>query len=218
MNNHRIRFTGGGDFIRVIFTNSLSEDDGVSVADDGNVGTASILQAWTEYHLQSVSDSFIPTKADIGSHLAGLSSYAIHKENPAHGIRIYVQYFSIQLNTQSKMVARRWCFPLPCRFIENVPNTLLVICRQFLMQNMNSRNLPRERHAEFLSNHYDVSMVGMCLFSVCQGNGGARTHSGEYSNLIAQFCDDLVHGLYLFSTLMGFKHTYQSILRMSFQD
>ena len=55
--------------------------------------------------------------------------------------------------------------------------------------------LARERYAEYVHNHYDLSMAGMRFFSVYQGmEEGAEGHKGEYANVIAQFADDVAHG------------------------
>lgn len=55
--------------------------------------------------------------------------------------------------------------------------------------------MARERYAEYFSNHYELSTCGLRLFSVYQGYGGAEGHKDEYANVIAQFADDIAHGI-----------------------
>ncbi|MDS0258441.1 NAD-dependent epimerase/dehydratase family protein [Haloarcula sp. S1CR25-12] len=195
MNGQRVLVTGGGGFIGSNLANSLAADNDVVALDDGYLGTADNVSDDVEYVRASVLEDDLPTDVDVVFHLAALSSYAMHEENPTKGARVNVEGFvnvveqarddgcdTVVYASTSSIYGDR-TEPSP----EEMPVTVNT--------GYEASKLARERYAEYFHNHYDLSMAGMRFFSVYQGmEDGAEEHKGEYANLIAQFADDVANG------------------------
>ncbi|WP_324662005.1 NAD-dependent epimerase/dehydratase family protein [Haloarcula sediminis] len=195
MNGERVLVTGGGGFIGSNLANYLAEDNDVVALDDGYLGTPENVNAEVEYVEGSVLDDDLPTDVDVVFHLAALSSYAMHEENPTKGARVNVEGFvnvveqarqdgceTVVYASTSSIYGDR-TDPSP----EDMPVTVNT--------GYEASKLARERYAEYFHNHYDLSMAGMRFFSVYQGmEDGAEEHKGDYANLIAQFADDIANG------------------------
>ena len=93
MQDQRVLVTGGAGFIGSNLANSLAEANQVTVVDDGYLGTPENLHDDVEYVEASVTDDDLPTDVDALFHLAALSSYAMHEEDPARGARVNVEGF-----------------------------------------------------------------------------------------------------------------------------
>jgi UDP-glucose 4-epimerase len=193
MNDHRVLVTGGAGFIGSNLANALSVDNDVFVVDDGYLGTPENLRDDVTLRERSVLDDDLPTDVDAVFHLAALSSYAMHEEQPRQGARVNVEGFvnvveqarqdgceTVVYASTSSIYGSR-TDPSP----EEMPVTVNT--------GYEASKMARERYGEYFSNHYDMSMAGLRFFSVYQGYGGAEEHKGEYANVIAQFAEDIAH-------------------------
>ncbi|WP_436933481.1 NAD-dependent epimerase/dehydratase family protein [Halovenus marina] len=194
MQDRRILVTGGAGFIGSNLANELATDNDVVVVDDCSLGTAENLDDAVEFQSRSVLDDDLPTDVDVVFHLAALSSYAMHEENPQQGARVNVEGFvnvveqarddgcdTVVYASTSSIYGSR-TDPSP----EDLPVTVNT--------GYEASKLARERYAEYFSNHYGLTTAGMRFFSVYQGYGGAEEHKDEYANVIAQFAEDIANG------------------------
>jgi len=195
MQDQRVLVTGGAGFIGSNLANSLAVDNDVIALDDCYLGKPDNLTDDVEFVKGSVLDDDLPTDVDVVFHIAALSSYAMHEDDPTTGARVNVEGFvntveqareagceSIVYASTSSIYGDR-TKPSP----EDMPVTVNT--------GYEASKLARERYTEYFANHYDMSMAGMRFFSVYQGmEDGAEQHKGEYANLIAQFADDIANG------------------------
>ena len=194
MENERVLVTGGAGFIGSNLANHLAEDNDVIVVDDGYLGTSANLNDTIEFHERSVLEENLPTDVDVVFHLAALSSYAMHEENPQRGVRVNVEGF-VNVVEQARQdgcdtVVYASTSSIYGDQTEPTPEDVEVTVNT----GYEASKMARERYAEYFSNHYDLSMAGLRYFSVYQGYAGAEEHKGEYANVIAQFADDIANG------------------------
>ena len=194
MDGAKVLVTGGAGFIGSNLANHLADRNEVVVVDDGYLGTPENLDDDVAFHEASVLDDDLPTDVDVLFHLAALSSYAMHEEDPTLGARVNVEGFvntveqarddgceAVVYASTSSIYGSR-TEPSP----EDMPVTVNT--------GYEASKLARERYGEYFRNHYDMDVAGLRFFSVYQGYGGAEEHKGEYANVIAQFADDVAHG------------------------
>lgn len=194
MQGKRVLVTGGAGFIGSNLANLLAKQNEVVAIDDGYLGVEENLDDDVEFHERSVLEDDLPTDVDVVFHLAALSSYAMHEENPTKGARVNIEGFvntveqarndgcdTVVYATTSSIYGSR---------TEPSPESMDVEART----GYEASKLARERYAEYFAHHYDMNMAGMRFFSVYQGYGGAEEHKGEFANIIAQFADDIAHG------------------------
>jgi UDP-glucose 4-epimerase len=194
MQGKRVLVTGGAGFIGSNLANHLAADNEVVAVDDGYLGTPENLGPDVEFVEASVLEDDLPTDVDVLFHLAALSSYAMHEEDPVRGARVNVEGF---VNTVDQ-ARQDGCDTVVYASTSSIygdrtdpsPEDMDVAVRT----GYEASKLARERYGEYFAHHYDLSMAGMRFFSVYQGFGGAEEHKGEYANLIAQFADDVAHG------------------------
>ncbi|ELZ81391.1 nucleoside-diphosphate-sugar epimerase (UDP-glucose 4-epimerase) [Haloferax larsenii JCM 13917] len=195
MNGKRVLVTGGAGFIGSNLANHLAEDNEVVAVDDLYLGTPENLDDGVEFHDVSVLDDDLPTEGvDVVFHLAALSSYTMHEENPTKGARVNVEGF---VNTVEQArddgcdtVVYASTSSIYGSRTEPSPEDMPVEART----GYEASKLARERYAEYFHNHYDMHLAGLRFFSVYQGFGGAEEHKGEYANTIAQFADKIANG------------------------
>ena len=193
MHDKRVLVTGGAGFIGSNLANSLAVDNDVIVVDNCYLGTPDNLVEAVDFRKQSVVGTDLPTDVDVVFHLAALSSYAMHEDDPQQGARVNVEGFvntveqarddgcdTVVYATTSSIYGSR---------TEPSPEDMPVAVNT----GYEASKLARERYAEYFSNHYDMTMAGLRYFSVYQGYGGAEEHKGEYANVIAQFADDVAN-------------------------
>ena len=195
MNGRRVLVTGGGGFIGSNLANALAADNEVIALDDGYLGTPENVDDGVEFVERSVVEDDLPTDVDVVFHLAALSSYALHEENPTQGARVNVEGF-VNVVEQARedgcdTVVYASTSSIYGDRTEPSPESMDVT----VQTGYEASKLARERYAEYFHNHYDISMAGMRFFSVYQGmEDGAEEHKGDYANLIAQFADDIANG------------------------
>jgi len=195
MDGKRVLVTGGAGFIGSNLANSLADDNDVIAIDDLYLGTPENLDDAVEFHDASVLDDDLPTEGvDVVFHLAALSSYKMHEENPTKGARVNIEGFvntveqarndgcdTVVYATTSSIYGSR---------TEPSPEDMPVESRT----GYEASKLARERYAEYFHHHYDMQLAGMRFFSVYQGFGGAEEHKGEFANTVAQFTDKIANG------------------------
>lgn len=93
MQDTRVLVTGGAGFIGSNLANALAGENDVIAVDNGYLGTPENLDERVEYVEASVLDEGLPTDVDVVFHLAALSSYAMHEENPQKGVRVNAEGF-----------------------------------------------------------------------------------------------------------------------------
>ncbi|MFC6752206.1 NAD-dependent epimerase/dehydratase family protein [Halorubrum tibetense] len=193
MQNHKILVTGGGGFIGSNLANHLATNNDVHVIDNGYLGTPDNLQANVTYSEQSVLDDELPTNVDVVFHLAALSSYAMHEENPQRGARVNIEGF-VNVVEQARQDG---CDTVVYASTSSIYGSRTKPTPEDVEVTVNTgyeaSKMAREQYAEYFSNHYGMSLAGLRYFSVYQGYGGAEEHKQEYANIIAQFADDIAN-------------------------
>ena len=194
MQDKRVLVTGGAGFIGSNLTNALATDNDVIVVDDEHLGTPANLDENVEYQARSVLAEGLPTDVDVVFHLAALSSYAMHEEDPQTGARVNVEGF-VNIVEQARQDGCETVVYASTSSIygdrtEPSPEDMPVAVNT----GYEASKLARERYGEYFSNHYGMAVAGMRFFSVYQGYGGAEEHKGKYANVIAQFADDIANG------------------------
>ncbi len=194
MEDNKILITGGAGFIGSNIANILAERNDVLVIDDCYIGNPGNLSNAVTFVEQSILDDDLPTNVDAVMHLAALSSYAMHEKNPRLGARINVEGF-VNVAEQCRQSG---CETVVYASTSSIYGSQTTPSPENMDVTVNTAyeasKLARERYAEYFSNHYDLSMCGLRLFSVYQGYGGSEEHKGKYANVIAQFADDIANG------------------------
>ncbi len=194
LQNKRTLITGGAGFIGSNLANHLAADNDVVAIDDEYLGTPENLNETVDYRAHSVLEDDLPTDVDIVFHLAALSSYAMHEEDPTKGARVNVEGF-VNVVEQAR---RDGCETVVYASTSSIYGSQTEPSPEGMPVAVDTgyeaSKLARERYGEYFANHYDMSVAGMRFFSVYQGYNGAEEHKGEYANVIAQFADDLASG------------------------
>jgi UDP-glucose 4-epimerase len=186
--------TGGAGFVGSNLANHLAPDNEVVAVDDGYLGTPENLGEDVAFVEASVLDEDLPTDVDVVFHLAALSSYAMHEEDPRRGARVNVEGF---VNTVEQ-ARDDGCDTVVYASTSSIYGSQTDPCPEEMPVTVNTgyeaSKMARERYGEYFSNHYGLTCAGLRFFSVYQGYGGAEAHKGEYANVIAQFADDVANG------------------------
>ncbi|RDZ44856.1 nucleoside-diphosphate sugar epimerase [Haloferax sp. Atlit-10N] len=195
MDGKRVLVTGGAGFIGSNLANHLAEDNDVIAIDDLYLGTPENLDDAVEFHDMTVLDDDLPTEGvDVVFHLAALSSYKMHEENPTKGARVNIEGFVNTVEQARKdgcdTVVYATTSSIYGSRTEPSPEDMPVESRT----GYEASKLGRERYAEYFHHHYDMQLAGMRFFSVYQGFGGAEEHKGEFANTVAQFTDKIANG------------------------
>ena len=194
MDDARVLVTGGAGFIGSNLANALADDNDVIALDDCYLGDPANLDDGVEFVEGSVLEEDLPTDVDVVFHLAALSSYKMHEDEPARGARVNVEGF---VNTVDQARADG-CDQVVYASTSSIYGSRTEPSPESMDVEANTAyeasKLARERYAEYFHNHYGMTTCGLRFFSVYQGFGGAEEHKGEYANLIAQFADDVANG------------------------
>jgi len=194
MDGHRVLVTGGAGFIGSTLANRLAADNHVIALDDCYLGTPENLDDAVEFVRASVLEDDLPTDVDVVFHLAALSSYAMHEDDPARGVRVNVEGF---VNTVDQ-ARRDGCERVVYASTSSIYGSRTEPSPEGMPVTVNTgyeaSKLARERYGEYFRNHYGLDVAGLRFFSVYQGYGGSEEHKGEYANVIAQFADDIAGG------------------------
>jgi UDP-glucose 4-epimerase len=194
MDGARVLVTGGAGFIGSNLANHLAADNDVIALDDCYLGTPDNLDPGVDFVEASVLDDDLPTDVDVLVHLAALSSYKMHEEDPARGARVNVEGFVNAVDQARQDGCEHVVYATTSSIYgsrtEPSPEDMPVAANTAY----EASKLGRERYAEYFHNHYGMTTCGLRFFSVYQGYGGAEEHKGEYANLIAQFADDVANG------------------------
>jgi UDP-glucose 4-epimerase len=194
MENKHILVTGGAGFIGSNLANSLAVENNVSVVDNCYLGTPANLSEDIEFYKQSVVEEDLPSDVDIVFHLAALSSYAMHEDDPQHGARVNVEGFTNVVEQARQDGCDTVVYASTSSIYGDRTEPTAEDVDVTVNTGYEASKMARERYAEYFSNHYGISCAGMRLFSVYEGYGGAEQHKNEYANVIAQFADDIAHG------------------------
>ena len=194
MQNKRVLVTGGAGFIGSNIANHLADENSVIAVDDCYLGTPGNLSDQVEFVNKSVVDGDLPTDVDVVFHLAALSSYKMHEENPAQGARVNVEGFVNTIEQARKDGCETVVYATTSSIYgdrtEPSPESMAVEART----GYEASKLARERYAEYFHNFHEMSLAGLRFFSVYQGFGGAEGHKGEFANTVAQFTDKIANG------------------------
>lgn len=193
MEDARILVTGGAGFIGANLANTLAPSNDVTVVDDCLLGTPENLREEVTFEQRSVLEDDLPTDVDVVFHLAALSSYPMHEDDPTRGARVNVEGF-VNVVEQAR---EDGCETVVYASTSSIYGSQTDPSPEAMDVTVNTgyeaSKLARERYAEYFANHYGLTLAGMRFFSVYQGYGGAEGHKGEYANVIAQFADDVAH-------------------------
>ncbi|MEF8784523.1 MAG: NAD-dependent epimerase/dehydratase family protein [Haloarculaceae archaeon] len=195
MNDARVLVTGGAGFIGSNLANHLATDNEVIALDDCYLGTPENLDDGVEFVDASVTEDDLPTDVDVVFHLAALSSYAMHEDDPTRGARVNVEGF---VNTVDQ-ARRDGCDTVVYASTSSIYGSRTDPSPEDMPVAVNTgyeaSKMARERYGEYFRNHYGLDVAGLRFFSVYQGYGGAEEHKGEYANVIAQFAEDVANGV-----------------------
>lgn len=193
MDGSRVLVTGGAGFIGANLANRLAEHNEVIALDDGYLGTPENLDEDVIFYDGSVLDDDLPTDVDVVFHLAALSSYSMHEQDPVRGARVNIEGF---INTVDQ-ARSDGCETVVYASTSSIYGSRTQPSPEEMPVTVNTgyeaSKLSRERYGEYFANHYNMNMAGLRFFSVYQGFGGAEEHKGEYANVIAQFADDIAN-------------------------
>ena len=194
MNNQRVLVTGGAGFIGSNLSNHLADDNDVIALDDCSLGTPENLSKAVEFREGSVLDDDIPTNVDVVFHLAALSSYAMHEDDPQKGARVNIEGFVNVVEQARKSGCETVVYASTSSIYgdqtEPSPEDLAIEANT----GYEASKLARERYGEYFANHYGMNMAGLRFFSVYQGYGGSEEHKGKYANVVAQFAESVANG------------------------
>jgi UDP-glucose 4-epimerase len=195
MRDKRVLVTGGAGFIGSNLANHLAADNDVIALDDCYLGTPDNLDETVEFVQGSVLDEELPTDVDVVFHIAALSSYAMHEDDPTRGARVNVEGFVNTVDQARQDGCETVVYASTSSIYGDRTEPSLEDMPVETNTGYEASKLAREKYAEYFGNHYDMSLAGMRFFSVYQGmEEGAEGHKGEYANLIAQFADDIANG------------------------
>ena len=194
MNDRRILVTGGAGFIGSNLANHLADGNDVIALDNCSLGTPENLVDEVDFREGSVLDEDLPTDVDVVFHLAALSSYAMHEEEPRRGARVNVEGFVNVVEQARKDGCETVVYASTSSIYGNQTEPSPEDMNIEANTAYEASKLARERYGEYFANHYGMNMAGLRFFSVYQGYGGAEAHKGEYANVVAQFADDIANG------------------------
>lgn len=191
----RILVTGGAGFIGSNLANHLARQNEVIAQDSLYLGTPQNLDEDVEFVDASVVDEAPLKGVDQVYHLAALSSLMMHEDEPTRGARVNVEGFVNIVEAARKEDVTDVVYASTSSIYGSRTDPSSEDEPVEARTNYEASKLARERYADAYSNRYGMNLAGLRFFSVYQGYGGAEQHKQEYANVIAQFADDIAHGL-----------------------
>lgn len=195
MEDNTVLITGGAGFIGSNLANRVSYNNNVIVVDNCYLGKEANLNDRVNFQKRSVLEEDLPTNVDIVFHLAALSSYAMHEEDPQKGARVNIEGFVNVVEQARKDGCENVVYASTSSIYGSQTEPSSEDMDVTVKTGYEASKLSRERYAEYFSNHYNMSIAGMRFFSVYQGFGGTEEHKNKYANVIAQFANDMANGL-----------------------
>ncbi len=195
MKDLTILVTGGAGFIGSNLANKLAVQNEVIAIDNEYLGTPDNLDKSVDFRRIDVLDKDLPTDVDIIFHLAALSSYQMHKEDPIEGARVNVEGFINTIKQGVENGCKRVVYASTSSIYgsRKEPTSEAMVVEAHT--GYEASKLARERYAEYFHNQYGIHMAGLRFFSVYQGYGGNESHKGKYANIIAQFAEKMANGI-----------------------
>ena len=195
MKDLTILVTGGAGFIGSNLANKLAVQNEVIAIDNEYLGTPDNLNKSVDFRRIDVLDKDLPTDVDIIFHLAALSSYQMHKEDPVKGARVNVEGFINTIKQGVENGCKRVVYASTSSIYGSRKDPTSEAMVVEAHTGYEASKLARERYAEYFHNQYGIHMVGLRFFSVYQGYGGNESHKGKYANIIAQFAEKMANGI-----------------------
>lgn len=189
MKGQKVLVTGGAGFIGSNVCNRLAEDNHVIALDDCSHGTPTNIDPEVEFVEASVLDDDLPTNVDVVIHLAALSSYDMHVDEPQRGARVNVEGF-VNVVEQARSDG---CERVVYASSSSV-DPLVSSGNETAHSAYEASKLARERYAEHYSNQHGMDMCGLRFFSVYGGPMRGEAHKGGYANVITQFAEAVSSG------------------------
>jgi UDP-glucose 4-epimerase len=195
MKDLTILVTGGAGFIGSNLANRLSVQNEVIAIDNEYLGTPDNLDKSVDFRRVDVLDEDLPADVDIIFHLAALSSYQMHKEDPIKGARVNVEGFinTVKQGVESGCERVVYASTSSIYGSRKKPTSESMVVEAHT--GYEASKLARERYAEYFHNEYGIHIAGLRFFSVYQGYGGNESHKGKYANIIAQFAEEMANGI-----------------------
>ena len=181
--------------MRVNFLDKLAKENEVIAIDNEYLGTQSNLDESVDFQQMDVLDTDLPTDVDIIFHLAALSSYQMHKQDPVTGSRVNVEGFINTVKQGMENGCRKVVYASTSSIYGSRKTPTSEKMEIESRTGYEASKLARERYAEYFHNQYGIQMAGLRFFSVYQGYGGNESHKGKYANIIAQFADEIAKGI-----------------------
>jgi len=191
MKDQRVLVTGAAGFIGSNIANTLASENDVIAIDDCFLGDEGNLSDAVDFRKMCVLEDDLPTDVDMVFHLAALSSYAMHEDDPCKGARVNIEGF-VNVVEQARTAG---CTNVVYASTSSIYGNQTEPSPEGMSVEANTgyeaSKLARERYAQYFSNHYDMTLAGLRFFSVYQGYGGSEGHKGEFANVVSQFADDI---------------------------
>lgn len=193
MKDLTILVTGGAGFIGSNLANKLAVQNEVIAIDNEYLGTPDNLDKSVDFKQIDVLDEDLPTDVDVIFHLAALSSYQMHKEDPIKGARVNVEGFINTIKQGVENGCKRVVYASTSSIYgsRKEPTSEAMVVEAHT--GYEASKLARERYAEYFHNQYGIHIAGLRFFSVYQGYGGNESHKGKYANIIAQFAEKIAN-------------------------
>ena len=193
MKGKTILVTGGAGFIGSNIANSLVDDNEVIVVDNEYLGDSENLRPEVEFWNTSVLNDDLPTYGvDVVFHLAALSSYQMHEDDASEGAKVNVEGFVNTVEQAYESGCDTVVYASTSSIYGSQTTPTAEDYRPEVNTGYEASKMAREEYAEYFSNHYDMNMCGLRLFSVYQG--ASEDHKGEFANVITQFAQKILDG------------------------
>lgn len=195
MRNKNIVVTGGAGFIGSRIANALSDENNVWAYDNGYLGTPENLRNRVEYIDTDVrGGEIVPPYTDIVFHLAALSSYQMHEDDPQEGADVNVGGFINVMEQAVEADVDAVVYATTSSIYGDRTEPTSEDVDVTVKSAYEASKRAREEYAQYYTSHHDIPCAGLRLFSVYEGFDGGEEHKGEFGNIISQFADKIARG------------------------